>query len=298
LLGLYRIKYPFDVYRSLSLTTSLRFDRSFFLSAEINTLNELQDREKRLSAKLEYIFDNSFDVGLNIKNGARYKLFMEAINAFDLQVTDGFDFSLTNGFTSIFGFDARYYQPILKYAVLALRGTGATSFGSDKMLYYLGGVESAIRGEFNNSIPVPNGNYTYQVNAPHLRGFNHNIRNGNSYVLSNVELRLPILNLLGIRKVKYSFLRDLQLVGFFDAGLAWHGKTPFEPNNPINNTTLESPPVIVVDIKYFRDPLVMGYGVGLRSTILRYFVKLDYGWGIETGAIQDPKIYVSLGKDF
>ena len=101
-----------------------------------------------------------------------------------------------------------------------------------------------------------------------------------------------------IRKVKYSFLRDLQFVGFFDAGLAWHGKSPFEPNNPINNTTLESPPVIIVNVKYFRDPLVMGYGVGVRSTLLRYFVKLDYAWGLETGAVQKPKIYVSLGKDF
>ena len=298
LLGLYRIKYPFDVYRSLSLTGSLRFDRSYFLSSEINSLNELQDREKRVSLKMEYIFDNSFNVGLNIKNGARYKLYMEALNSFDLQVTDGFDFSLTNGFTSIFGFDARYYQPILKYAVLALRGAGATSFGSEKMLYYLGGVESAIRGQFDDNIPIPAGNFAYQAVAPHLRGFDYNIRNGNSFLLSNVELRLPVLNLLGLRKIKYSFLRDLQVVGFFDAGLAWHGKTPFEANNPINNTTLESPPVIVVNVKYFRDPLVMGYGVGVRSTLLRYFVKVDYAWGIETGAIQDPKIYISLGKDF
>ena len=298
ILGLYRIKYPFDVYRSLNLTTSLRVDRFFFLSADVNSLNAAQEREKRLSAKLEYIFDNSFDVGLNIKNGARYKLYAEAINSFDLQVTDGFDFTLSNGFTTILGFDARYYQPILRHAVLALRGTGATSFGSDKMLYFLGGVESALGGTFNENIPVPGGNYTYKAIAPHLRGFDYNIRNGNSYLLSNIELRLPLLALMGIKRIKYSFLRDLQLVGFFDAGLAWHGKSPFDANNPINNATLESPPVIVVNVKYFRDPLVMGYGVGLRSTILRYFVKLDYAWGIETSAIQSPKIYLSLGKDF
>ena len=166
------------------------------------------------------------------------------------------------------------------------------------MLYYLGGVESAIGGQFDNNIPIPDGNFAYKALAPHLRGFDYNIRNGNSYVLSNVELRLPIMNLVGLRKIKYSLLRDLQVVGFFDAGLAWHGKSPFEPNNPINNATLESPPVIVVNIKYFRDPLVMGYGVGLRTTLLRYFVKLDYAWGIETGAVQNPKLYFSLGKDF
>ncbi len=298
LLGLYRIKYPFDIYRSLNLTTSLRFDRFFFLSSDFGSLTAPQEREKVISTKLEYIFDNSFDVGLNIKNGARYKLYAEAINSFDLQVTDGFEFNFSNGFTSVFGFDARYYQPILKHAVLAFRGAGATSFGSDKMLYFLGGVESALGASFNDNIPVPGGNYSFKAIAPHLRGFDYNIRNGNSFVLSNVELRLPVLNLLGIKRVKYSFLRDLQFVGFFDAGLAWHGKSPFDANNPINNATLESPPVIIVNIKYFRDPLVMGYGFGMRSTLLRYFVKLDYAWGIETGSIQDPKIYLSLGKDF
>ena len=298
LLGLYRIKYPFDVYRSLNLTTSLRMDRFFYLSSDINALNAPQDREKRISMKLEYIFDNSFNVGLNIKNGARYKAYMEAINSFDLQVTDGWEFDASNGFTTILGFDARYYQPILKHAVLALRGAGATSFGSDKMLYFLGGVENAIGGRFNENIPVPGGDFAYKALAPHLRGFDNNIRNGNSYLLSNAELRLPILSLLGVKRIKYSFFRDLQLVGFFDAGLAWHGRSPFDANNPINNATLESPPVIIVNVKYFRDPLVMGYGFGLRSTILRYFVKVDYAWGIETSAIQSPKIYLSLGKDF
>jgi len=47
ILGLYRIKYPFDVYRSLNLTTSLRVDRFFFLSADVNSLNAAQEREKR-----------------------------------------------------------------------------------------------------------------------------------------------------------------------------------------------------------------------------------------------------------
>ncbi len=298
ILGLYRIKYPFDVYRAVSLTTSLRFDKYFFLSADQNTLNAPQDKEKRLSAKLEYIFDNSFEVNLNIRNGTRYKVFLEAINQFDLTTIDGFEFTLSNGFTSILGFDFRHYIPILRYSVLALRGTGAASFGSNKMLYYLGGVESSFFSQFDQNIPVPPGNFAFKALAPHLRGFDHNIRNGSNYLLSNIELRIPVMKMLGLHKVKLGFFRDLQVVGFFDTGLAWHGPTPFSDNNPINNSTLERPPVIVVNVKYFRDPLVSGYGFGFRSTLLGYFLKLDIGRGIETREVQRRKIYLSIGKDF
>ena len=50
--------------------------------------------------------------------------------------------------------------------------------------------------------------------------------------------------------------------------------------------------------KYFRDPLVAGYGVGVRSVLFGYFVRLDYGWGIETRQTQDPMLYFSIGMDF
>jgi len=42
----------------------------------------------------------------------------------------------------------------------------------------------------------------------------------------------------------------------------------------------------------------MGYGVGVRSTLLGYFLKLDYAWGIETRQVQDSRLYFSLGMDF
>lgn len=299
LLGLYRIKYPFDVYRSLALTTSLRFDKFFFLSSETASLNSPFDREKRLSAKLEYIYDNSYEAYINIYKGARYKVYLEAINEFDLDVTDGFDFDISNGFTTILGFDARYYQPIYKHAIIAFRGAGATSFGNKKMLYYVGGTEGSFSRKFDNSVPVPNDrDFAYKVLAPHLRGFDHNIRNGNNYLLGNIELRVPVLHTMGLKNVKISFLRNLQVVGFLDGGLAWHGLSPFDEGNLINNVTLERPPTILVNVQYFRDPLVMGYGFGFRSTLLGYFLKLDFAWGVETRSVQDRKVYLSMGKDF
>ena len=299
ILGFYQMRYPFDIYRSIRATSTLRFDKFLQLSTENNSFESPAVNEKRLSLKIEYIYDNTHDVALNIKNGTRYKFYVEAINQFDLQVIDGFKFDLSKGFTGIIGFDARHYIPLLKNSLLALRASGATSVGSQKMLYYLGGVENWFFPKFDNSIPVRNdADFAYKVNAFHLRGFNNNIRNGATFVLTNAELRIPFMQYILGKNRGASFLKNMQIVGFYDAGLAWHGVGPFSPENPLNKVKISSPPLIDLEIEYFRDPLVMGYGVGLRTQLLGYFVKADYAWGVETRKIQDPKFYLSFGLDF
>ena len=299
LLGMYQMKYPFDIYRSVRATTTLRFDRFLELSTENVSFEAAAASEKRLSLRLEYIYDNSHDVALNIKHGTRYKFYVEAINQFDLQVIDGFNFDASKGFTAIFGFDARHYIPLLKRSVLALRATGATSIGSKKMLYFLGGVENWILPKFDNSIPVKNDEtFAYKVNAFHLRGFNNNIRNGATFALSNAELRIPFMQYILGNNRGATFFRNLQITSFFDAGLAWHGSSPFSAENPLNKIQISSPPLIDLDIEYFRDPLVMGYGFGVRTQLLGYFLKADYAWGIETRVVQSPKLFLSFGVDF
>ncbi|MEM1120883.1 MAG: hypothetical protein AAGJ18_10575, partial [Bacteroidota bacterium] len=104
----------------------------------------------------------------------------------DLSILDGFNFEVPKGAMGIIGIDARHYQRILKHSVFATRLNANTSFGSEKILYYLGGVENWLFPSFNNDIPVPAANdFTYQTLAANLRGFRQNIRNGNSYALLN-----------------------------------------------------------------------------------------------------------------
>lgn len=299
LLGLHRMKYPFNIYKSLSLTTSLRFDRLYYQSSNTFSLEQPFENEKRLSLKAEYIFDNSIDIDLNVKNGTRYKVYTEAINSFDLDIVDGFDLSVSNGFTTVIGFDFRHYIPVLKHAVLALRAAGSTSFGSKKILYYLGGTENWLFSKFDESIPVPTSDdYAYKVLAPTVRGFDVNIRNGGSYGLINAEMRLPIFKLLSRRTVKSSILRNFQIVMFYDLGTAWEGFSPYSNENPLNTTTIESPPVVTLNVEYFRDPLVMGYGAGLRAALFGYYMRFDWAYGIETRQVTDPKLYFSIGTDF
>jgi hypothetical protein len=88
------------------------------------------------------------------------------------------------------------------------------------------------------------------------------------------------------------------LVGFFDIGTAWSGITPFSEENPLNTSTEVNPPTVIVNVRYFRDPIVAGYGIGARTLIFGYFVRVDYAWGIETRHVSDPRWYFSFGMDF
>ncbi|MEO0877966.1 MAG: hypothetical protein AAFY48_25460, partial [Bacteroidota bacterium] len=132
-------------------------------------------------------------------------------------------------------------------------------------------------------------------------GFNLNIRNGNSYVLTNVEARIPIFRYFSER-IRSPFFRNFQLIGFFDAGTAWSGPDPYGDENPLNTTTFPENPTVFTPVSarvvYFRDPLVFSYGVGARALLFGYMVRLDYGWGYETRRVQEPKLHISLGMDF
>jgi len=299
MLGMYQMRYPFDIYRSVRATSTFRVDRFLDLSTENVSFQKPAINQERLSLRLEYIYDNTHQQSLNITHGTRYKVYFEAINEFDIQVIDGFRFDASKGYTGIVGFDARHYIPILKNAIIALRASGATSFGSQQMLYYLGGMENWLFPKFDQSIPEPqDGNFAYKANVFQMRGFDNNIRNGASFLVSNAELRVPIMSYILGRNCGNAFFRNFQLTGFFDAGLAWHGGSPYSAKNPLNQVEVVAPPLIRLDIEYFRDPLVMGYGFGARTQILGYFVKADYAWGIETKIVQPPKLYLTFGLDF
>ncbi len=299
LLGLFQLKYPFDIYRSVRLTTSLRFDQNYLLSSDAVSHNSPFINEKRLSLRGEYVYDNTRQRSVNIYEGTRYKFYLEGINLFNVNLTDNFEIKPSLGFTTILGADFRHYIPVFEKATLAFRAAGATSLGSDKMLYYLGGMENWMFSKFNEQTSLPKSvSFAYKTLAPHLRGFKYNIRNGSSYMLTNVELRLPVFRLFLGDHIKSGFFSDFQVVLFYDAGLAWHGLSPFGDKNPINSASVSAPPAVLVKVKYFRDPLVMGYGAGVRTSLFGYFLKLDLAYGIETRKVQEPILYFTLGTDF
>jgi hypothetical protein len=92
-------------------------------------------------------------------------------------------------------------------------------------------------------------------------------------------------------------VRNFQVIGFGDIGTAWTGKSPFADDNPLNNETITRGP-IKVTYENINDPVVGGFGFGLRTTLLGYFVRADWGWGVENGEVNDRSLFMfSLSLD-
>ena len=299
LLGQYELRYPIDPFFSLRAMAGLRQDKAITLSTNRNTLETPNQAEQRISLRLTAVYDNTVDVDLNLRTGTRAKLFVEAVKRFEFNTQPNWSLRFNKGFMTVIGLDARHYQPLDRRSIFAVRVAAATSFGSERILYFLGGVDNWLFPSFNNSIPVPqNENFAYQTLAANLRGFKQNIRNGSSYALINSELRIPIFKYFSKKPVMGSFWRNFQIIGFFDVGTAWQGSSPYSGDNPLNTIYVYNPPTVAVKVNYFRDPLVAGYGIGVRAPIFGMYLRLDYGWGIETRVVQDPVLHLALGTDF
>lgn len=87
------------------------------------------------------------------------------------------------------------------------------------------------------------------------------------------------------------------IVGFGDIGTAWNGVHPWSGENAYDNEVIESGP-LTITIDSNRQPIVAGYGVGVRSQLLGYWIRLDWAWGIENNIILPRIFYFSMNLDF
>jgi WD40 repeat protein len=289
----YSLRYPLSQVAAFKGTVSARNDRIVYLSTDLQNLNEKDDFRPWLGLKGEFIFDNTRSLGLNLYTGARFKLFAEA-------------YKRINGTKSglyVLGADFRHYTKIHRTLILANRFAASTSFGGSPLVYYLGSVDNWLNlfgkvATFDQSVPIDyTKNYAYQTLATNMRGFTQNIRNGNNFALINTELRWPVFRYFANHPISSNFLNNFQAVGFFDIGSAWTGLTPWSGKNAYDKETYKNGPITVI-IDSNREPVVAGYGFGLRSQLLGYFVRADWAWGIENRMILPRIFYLSLNLDF
>jgi hypothetical protein len=284
----YLVKYPFSEVSSLRLTVNARYDRNTALSTDVSALLTPNIHDFYGGLKLEYIFDATRNVATNINNGTRFKLWGEYLQQIDERESDFFTF----------GFDFRHYQKIHRTFIFASRIAAATSLGSQKLVYYMGGVDNWIGAKFDNSIQIsPNENYQFQTIATPVRGFHQNARNGNTFAVINNELRFPVFKYLAKNPIKSDFIRNFMIVGFGDIGTAWTGVNPYDLENSFNTTVLSGKNYEVI-LENQKEPIIYGYGGGLRSKVLGYYLRYDLAWGVDDGVILKPISYFSLSVDF
>ena len=285
----YTLSYPFSEILSLRGTAIYRLDHRVNLSIDDYSLADKDVYDNWGGVRAELVYDNSKKLGTNLLVGSRGKIFAEYYQRIARN---------TNNMIVV-GFDYRHYTRISRNFIWANRIAGSSSFGQQKLIYYMGGVDNWILASFDQGTPIDyTQNYAYQTLATNMRGFSQNIRNGNNFVVLNSELRFPVFSYFMNRPINMKFIRDFQIVAFGDIGTAWTGWNPYDPSNSLYNTHI-SDGNLDITITEMREPLVGGIGVGLRTSIFGYFVRGDVAWGIQDGQIaRKPRYYLSFNLDF
>ncbi len=305
------ISYPLNEVQSVRIMAGIRRDQYLTKSDDrvIGSLTDPTLDENFLNARAEYVHDNSINPTTNIWNGLRFKAWFELFN----RLSGSYQSNPQGGdFTFNVGFDARNYVKIYRNFIWAVRAAGDFSFGDSKVLYYLGGTDGWLmpgnnvvmrdnlvkQRYFNQFVtPAQDAAYVYESLAVNVRGFLQNSANGNNAVVINSEFRLPVFSTLFNKPINNAFLRNFQVVQFFDFGTAWNGKfLDFkrpdivfgEPGNPVQVVT-KAPGL---------GPFLGSYGFGARSTLLGYFVRFDAGWPMSGFFNSKPILHLSLGLDF
>jgi len=293
------VAYPFNEVKSLRATFGLRIDSGILRSYDNSVgypdpgaLAYPDTISKYIVSRLEYVHDNTINTTQNIWNGLRYKVFLD-INMPTLKT------EMNNGKATLnLGFDARYYYKIYRNFIWAGRAAADFSWGGQKIIYYLGGVDSWINPKFNSqNFPASDQSYAFQSLAVNMRGYQQNIANGNNAFVINSEFRLPLFATIFNKPINNAFIRNFQLTQFVDLGTAWNGKYNGikRPGDVIVDAN--SPVVVKLDAGGL-GPFAGGYGFGVRSTLLGYFMKLDAAWPMKGVFKGKPIYYFSLGFDF
>lgn len=249
--------------------------------------------------KSEFVYDNSLTTGLNIIEGTRGKLtFTHHQGLKNAQLS----------FSQV-ALDVRHYQKIYKEIVFAVRGFTGTFFGNSPKQYVLGGMDNWFANRRNlDGVGNPlvtneafNQNLIFVEFATSLRGFDYATLYGNSVILGNAELRIPLIRALTSGPISSNFFRNMQLTAFYDIGTSWSGKPPFSAENSVRNRIVPENPSgspFRVQVKEFLNPWLSSYGVGFRTVMLGYYMKLDLAWPVENYEVRDPRLHFTLGFDF
>ena len=287
------IIYPF------SETIKFEFSPSFLKASDIEY--ELPGREiynnLYFSGGVNLVYDNTKNIANNIDIGTKAKF------SYDKNI----NFSNTLQNFNNLNLDIRHYQKLVKGLVIAGRFNFGKSMGNAPKFSFLGGTENTLNRTIypaKGLLPGQPGDYRDILfyNFPgNLRGFDFARLYGNNHILGNIELRGYLAEYFPRSTMTSSFLRNLQLVGFYDIGTAWNGsKGPFSRQNSLNTILIGADGIspFFAEVTNFKNPFLMGMGVGARTTILGLFVKADYAVGKEDKDFNKAKFYISLGKDF
>jgi hypothetical protein len=255
-------------------------------------------------AKSELVYDNSVSTGMNLLEGTRGKITVTHFQGLN---------DNKNSFSKA-TIDIRHYQKIYREIVFAVRGFGGTFFGNSPKVFLLGGMQNWLfnKTDMNGLTSKGQANPLSQRNGEkllenqdilfvdyvtNLRGFNYSSLFGNSVLLMNAELRVPLVRALSNGPIASNFFRNLQFIGFYDIGTSWSGKPPFSSETSVSYNVVNNGP-FTATINNYLNPWLYSYGVGVRTVVFSYYLKFDLAWPVENYKVGNPRGFLTLGFDF
>ena len=304
-------KYQMSRYKltaSLPITHTFRVEASpFFTRTQFTNLNFLsvtgQGAELAQNNSQEYVggtaalvFDNTIEKSFNLYQGTRALI----------EYTTHFHATDPSKNFSNLRFDFRHYQKVHREITWASRLLYGKQMGPARKDYMLGGMDnwlfasSDAQGDqdplaFQNE--RDNSDILFNEFVTNLRGLDYNEAFGSDALVFNSELRVPVFQYLTNGPIKSNFLRNFQVIGFFDLGSVWTGKPPFRDGRPITRRFEDNAP-FVAEIVKFQNPWLGGYGWGLRTVLFGYYIKFDVATPYIDGSTRSRRFYFTLGLDF
>lgn len=304
--GAVNMRYPIDKFRRIDASMSVVGLAQDYTVA----YTDIRDNQKSTFAypQITYTSDKTLQGFLTPVAGSRYAISLSG----SPPIT-----SETMRFASVLGDFRKYFNLGSRYSI-ALRGSGAASFGRDSQTFFMGGMLGWINYKYSpNSIPISRlGDTFFTQPALPLRGHPYNAIYGDKFTLANAEFRFPLFAAILPGPIPILPLYNLTGVAFMDAGMAWGEAVQFEFANPdadpvtLNEADLDfrvsrkqtrriNTESGTFDVPVNEGDILMGAGFGLRTIVFGFPLRYDVGWPLYRGGFDsDPIHYISIGIDF
>ncbi|MCK5074843.1 MAG: PD40 domain-containing protein, partial [Calditrichia bacterium] len=224
--------------------------------------------------QVNYVFDNVLYGYTGPVAGTRYY--------FSMLMSPDYS-SNSRDFKSITG-DFRKYFMVNRNYQFAARLTGGVSFGKNPQQYFLGGIDNWINRKFKGGMKINMDDIYFSSFVTPLRGAYYYERAGDRFLLTNLEFRFPLINILSLGFPPVTF-GNIRGVAFTDIGTAWYDgdKLKLFERDALDNLKTKD--------------LVAGYGVGARLYFLGFLMRFDVAWRYDIERSHHPIFYFSLGGD-
>jgi len=271
-------RYPLDKFRRVDAEVGL-------LGVSLTDLSNLGERARsRLFTvpRATYTEDHTVPGYLGPRSGSRW--------AASLSGSPGPDAFFATALA-----DGRRYWSLGPGYAFALRGSAGLSVGANPQRFYAAGVQNWINPEFG-SLPVEGpDDFIFATPVLPVRGFGFNEAAGDRFALVNLEARVPLVAAILPGPIPILPLYNIQTVGFVDAGVIADGGIDLWRTVEVDEDGDPTTPATTQEVL---DDVLLGAGVGLRTILLGYPVRVDWGWPFDGRDFGDAKLYFSVGLDF